>query len=119
MREHLYRGKFVENGEWCYGDLIRHSGVPYISLDGYGLEVKPETVGQYTGRKDSSGVKIFEADILQGTLQLSVIERTTEKFRHVVIFEYGRFYALQENLFDKFVIGNIHDNPELLEVNND
>ena len=119
MREILFRGKQKNNGLWVHGDLSYHrDGRVFIrcwerlefdpAYSAY--EVDPETVGQFTGLTDKNGKMIFEGDILE--------------FRrgrtHIVNFEDGAFVftgtAIPVRYADKFeVIGNIHDNPELLE----
>ncbi len=123
-REILFRGKLVANGEWSYGNLVvKRGGIEIITPDDtpigkYGV-VDPSTVGQYTGLKDKNGRKIFEGDIVR-------YGDTT----HKVVFEtrngtayFGLVYAPEETLpFGHYQdlrqiekIGNIFDNPELLE----
>lgn len=120
MREILFRGKRVDNGEWVYGDL-EHNG-KNIPKWVDGEEVIPETVWQYTGLKDKNGNKIFEGDIIKGSwntvfgvyfdedyLQYRAKEKSGS---HHEIDYYGESYRLE-------VIGNVYDNPELLEVKNE
>ena len=125
MREILFRGKTTQHNKWVegafsmkdcdspFGEMVYNPSI--IKYDepcsGFWFSVIPETVGQFTGLTDKNGKKIFEGDILE--------------FRHgrthVVKFEDGAFIftgtAIPVRYADKFeVIGNIHDNPELLEV---
>jgi uncharacterized phage protein (TIGR01671 family) len=79
MREILFRGKWTYNEEWVYGGFtLSATGAPIITVkDGSGLlfpEVKPETVGQYTGIGDKNGVKIFEEDIVKSPCQRGFIQ---------------------------------------------
>lgn len=139
MREILFRGKRKDNGEWVKGYYYesRASGcfilTPKIKTrkkDGIIIEdafdvyeVIPETVGQYTGLQDKNGNRLFEGDI-------SIIHSPNigdDEGYFVIVWddESARFVLRGETLecdFDYLystnveVIGNIHDNPELLEV---
>lgn len=142
-REILFRGKRLDNGEWVEGCLVNNvfffretkSGVPHIipthhepEFDCWetlaewmnDFEVDPATVGQYTGLKDSDGVKIFEGDIFKGgevpcTGGFKVINGiTTVKFGSG-IFKAGTISLCSIHHRGR-VIGNIHDSPELLGV---
>ncbi len=140
MREILFRGKRKDGCGWIKGYYIFRkiweSDVHIIrtvdnGFDSYTeFEVLPETVGQYTGLTDKNDKKIFEGDIVH----LYVGEHSISRYKGIdynalVIFRDGGFcaidgteedYALRrynfvsQNLYCE-VIGNIHDNPELLK----
>lgn len=132
MREYLFRGKQIDNGEWSEGSLWIYFGKPYImtTANVVGYEVDPETVGQYTGLKDDNGVKIFEGDILEDSLKQELYTVNIGEYNQCdTCFDdeekaaYG-CYTVDSNGFEESighthiwatVIGNIHDNPELLK----
>lgn len=129
MREILFRGKRIDTGEWVYGTPIYDgdsvyilSGVveaneEYICIEKW-CPVIPETVGQYTGLNDKNGVKIFEGDILKGAMRNLIVAYKGAGFiAYWNDHDYG--YGTEQmwcNLVEGGeVIGNIHDNPEILE----
>ncbi len=130
MREILFRGKRIDNGEWTYGNLIvteRLIGTEcYVSsktgIDNgksYKFSVNPPTVGQFTGLIDKNGKKIFEGDIivvpLSGKPAKGIVEYFKTDICGFVVITQPQYsnYVLQKN-YAYEVIGNIHDNPDLL-----
>lgn len=129
MREILFRGKMPVESKWTYGSLISEANVfdkrlvltHIYDKDCNEILVDPETVGQYTGLTDKNGVKIFEGDVLEGDLDDNLDPGA--KWRCTVVW--GKFgwlcKARQTCPMDEFdiregeVIGNIYDNPELIE----
>ena len=130
MREILFRGKLkAENGElkkgdWVYGDFVTLIDGKEKHLHIYGKgEVKAETIGQFTGLTDKNGKKIFEGDIIEWFLpevseypSLAYIEYDESSFAWRVCWqEYDPDWLEGLNKEYISVIGNIHDNHELLE----
>lgn len=140
-REIIFRGKSIGTGKWLYGYLFNYgltapSNVPCISVcvpkswkEAYNLyTVHPDTIGQYTGLKDKAGKKIFEGDILEYIGKRE--DNMNKVYRREVVFHEGMFALLSKELqaYSTLkhhcmedgrsawrVIGNIHDNPELIE----
>jgi uncharacterized phage protein (TIGR01671 family) len=148
VREIKFRGKRVDNGEWVYGAVLETSmsGVYIIgtkkrtrpSRTGISIgdivwqhEVMPETVGQFTGLHDKSGKEIYEGDIVTASWY-DYDEPNHDTTGEVIFAEGWMAYTIwdEENKimselngqgcykWDIEVIGNIHENPDLLEVPN-
>ena len=133
MREILFRGKRIDNGEWIEG---YYAAEPYTKSTynyGYILEnekdlyakkaylVDSRTVGQFTGLTDKNGRKIFEGDIvtIRDSAEGVLVEFIDGEYQCTNRIKYKYYRHPLEYYHDEpkyTVIGNIHDNPELLEV---
>ena len=132
MREILFRGKRKDNGEWVEGNLFIPDkldtptqiciGTNIIRIT---YDVIPETVGQYTGLTDKNGKKIFEGDIHERENHFFVVKYGKYRDCETNEDEYGWYFEYTHRKgcegFDGTesqyvnIIGNIHDNPELLK----
>lgn len=139
MREILFRGKRVDNGEWVEGcgfadegyfgkiffyhdTFTDEEGAEHLFYDN--IRVHTDTVSQYTSLQDKNGKKIFERDIVLAPLWKG---RRLELTKGLIEFSKGAFSAVwQDTMYGKHfagyvadmeVIGNIFDNPELWEEN--
>lgn len=135
-REILFRGKRVDNGEWVEGYYCgkvnktffspAEDSAQIIDKDLYWHEVIPETVGQYTGLTDKNGKKIFKGDIVDVLYDVQYVGVAAERIgAFSVVFDKGCFMKRGKDGLFHFIpsdvhtiIGNIHDDKELLEVHN-
>ena len=128
MREILFRGKRLDNGEWVVGHLCEN----YLRVGDTCIcctvelrfyPVYPDTVGQYTGLGDKNGKPIFEGDIIKipddydefgmNAGEVYEVYFCCGGFRLKPKYSKSRGYYLEDDKTVE-VIGNIHDNPEML-----
>ena len=141
MREIVFRGKRIfDNGQWVegcllkvtldgetwhliFGDDFQRSGLGITAMQH--AAVNPATVGQYTGLKDKNGKRIFEGDIVKVQNEIMGSPFDEEVIGKITYIECAYFIEPENPmeslyLYDECavyeVIGNIHDNHELLEV---
>ena len=119
MREILFRGKRFMDGNWVDGSLfIDEKKDKHEILVGYvnyrvGWEVDPNTVGQFIGMLDRNGHKIFEGDILNVDGETYACKFDECNFEFGLV-NYKESFGIAYATLNMKVIGNIHDNPELL-----
>lgn len=135
MREILFRGKRIDNSEWVEGfPYITHGGEHQIryydsesNIENCSHTVIPDTLGRFTGLTDKNGTKIFEGDIikhtqvyLHGTVKSIGYVKWSTAYACWLAGGYTNGRAdmfLGDQSYKLEVLGNIYDNPELLEVN--
>lgn len=123
MREILFRGKRISDGKWVEGYYVKHEKLNKFGIlpseyprMNFIIGVYEESIGQYTGLNDENRKKIFEGDI---------IANEDSSVKWIVKYFCNRFFGISEkdfyiseDLYDLvvegvYIIGNIHDNPEL------
>ena len=122
MREILFRGKRIDNGEWVYGFASKgryyhykgNTLQPSIDHEDKGVMctsiVKPETIGQFTGLTDCYNNRIFEGDILEDIAsERGVVKWCDAMF--VIDFDDTYINFNEVRSCDYKVVGNIYDNP--------
>ena len=141
MRDKMFRGKRKDTGDWVYSRSIIEQTTEYgekeifIPKGGESslctvdendnliciancifYKVIPETVGQYTGLTDNNGKKIFEGDIIEegcnGLRGAVVWDNTLGTYG---LEKFGEDYTIKDAHIEWEIIGNVHDNPELLK----
>ena len=143
MREILFRGKRVDNGEWVEGAFLNDRDgtfyiCPVVSDITYGdngnrrrigcwYKIDPETLCEYTGLPDKNGKRIFEGDVLRiggkslphwlDEGDIKTVEYNEGAFSPLCDYDSDCGMFVESSECE--VIGNIHDNPELLEVSGD
>lgn len=135
MREILFRGKRIDNGEWIEGYVYRISEdlnpfIMFKNRHGESHEVDPKTVGQFTGLYTVSEQKIWSGDIARFYEKLYTVQRECDTpggywaetgyiLKHIGWSDYVPFTDTIDDYYNEIcieIVGNIHDNPELLEV---
>lgn len=133
MRKILFRGKRTDNKQWVEGFFFMDGAYissAFIMNKRSRYIVDRESIGQYTGLKDKNGKRIFEGDIVRIRGNQAVEDWKHVGYTALIAFIDGGFCALDGTIedhglrryglarldFDLEVIGNIHDNPELLEA---
>ena len=140
-----FRGKHIVTGEWLYGSHFNDGGEQYIlpnnilDIDEYEdkFEVNPDTVGEYTGLTDKYGNGIYEGDVVKrhcsayGLDDTGIVKFDNETAMFVLYCEEKIFakklsflksetindgYATIIETFTYEIIGNIHDNPEMVKI---
>lgn len=123
MRTIKFRGKRRTNGKWVYGDLLTYSNPIAIGTGNnnpnscviHSEDVDGNTVGQFTGLHDKKGKEIYEGDVLK----VDFLNYTPAVCYNIDCFMTSKEDKLSYTLCEVYksceVIGNIHDNPELLK----
>ena len=132
MREIKFRGKTL-SGKWVYGYAAKfaHDSVPVILEDTEdGItprKIIPETVCQFTGLHDKNGREIYEGDVIRSDCGNGEVRHLISFFDIIASFvaemlldnDINDYCTLSQAWilnYNKEVIGNIHDNPELLKT---
>lgn len=130
MREILFRGKTIDKGNWVYGYYVGPAGLDNSheicdinNLCGIRVDVDPASVGQYTGLTDQNGKKIYEGDIISPNgyswmkSKRYIVSMETDRAGWFPFARGDGCGCCEDETFSQgccVVIGNVHDNPELM-----
>ena len=141
MRTIKFRGFNRKNNEWLHGFYLQNRGWHFVCPDEFAVnkswddyQVDPETVGQFTGLLDENGKEIYEGDILDSLKGRFVIGWGNEHcgfevlqpcrgkllylsdlYEDMTASEDTTEYEPDKSEWEWSIIGNIHDNPELIK----
>lgn len=139
LREIIFRGKRIKDGEWIFGDLVQDNDLKryYIHYFEYSYdngcpertevyeEVDKDTIGQYSGIKEDKNLcieyhkgYIYEGDVIHSDGWEDKEDRCEVKFEDGKFVAYNPFKFQSRDLEGMLFLvidGNIHDNPELLK----
>jgi uncharacterized phage protein (TIGR01671 family) len=132
MRTIKFRGKSKKTGEWIIGYYLKNRGIDFVCPDEFAngktwedYEVIPETVDQFTGLLDKNGKEIYEGDIIrsydsENNPIIHSISWDNQKACYVATMPQSPLLggSIDKDWMDEFekeVIGNVFDNPELLK----
>lgn len=118
-REIKFRGKSKITGNWLYGNLLHIFDGNFIYSDYYNRlfiehEVNTNTIGQFTGLHDKNEQEIYEGDVVKSTFTTYIVTWDKE-CACFSLKEDNTPHLLADYVNEIEVIGNIHDNPELLK----
>lgn len=119
MRTIKFRGKRTDKDEWIYGYLADGNCIcDWDNKERRSFEVKAKTIGQYTGLVDKNGKEIYEGDIVHlGDPRITYVLLWIDcGLKAKQIGAYGSFCGVTYWAETMTIVGNIHDNPELMKI---